>query len=205
MEDLSRAMGGMDLQQQGQPTQTNYAHGGPRFNSSARQASPNLQQQQYMDGSQQQQGRNLKLYTDVNQNVNHGPVSAGAYIPPIGHGQGGQRPVSSFRRCTEFVLTPLSRNARSVDDRPTPTSRRHSTTPMAAINLTITCPLHRQSLLNTSIKLAASSTQGGLILVLLLLNRVTVVSVVSVRLRSQLGSNPVTLQRISVRRLMCLL
>lgn len=95
VEDLSRAMGGMDLQQQGQPTQTNYAHGGPRFTSNARQASPNFQQQQYMDGSQQQ-GRNLKVHTDMNQNVNHGPASAGAYVPPIGHGQGGQRPVSSF-------------------------------------------------------------------------------------------------------------
>lgn len=100
MEDLSRAMGGMDLQPQGQPTQNNYAQGGPRFKPNARQASPNLQQQQYMDGSQQQQGRNLKLYTDTNQSVNHGPVSAGAYVPPIGHGPGGQRPVSSFKRCS---------------------------------------------------------------------------------------------------------
>lgn len=98
MEDLSRAMGGMDLQQQGQSTQTNYPHGGPRFNPNARQASPSLQQQQFIDGSQQQQGRNLKLYTDMNQNVNHGPVSAGAYVPPIGHGTGGQRPVSSSLR-----------------------------------------------------------------------------------------------------------
>ena len=96
MEDLSRAMGGMELQPQGQPTQNNYAQGGPRFNPNARQASPNLQQQQYMDGSQQQQGRNLKLYTDANQNVNHhGPMSAGAYVPPIGQ---GQRPVCSFQR-----------------------------------------------------------------------------------------------------------
>jgi hypothetical protein len=90
-------MGGMELQLQGQPTQNNYAQGAPRFNPNARQASPNLQQQQYMDGSQQQQGRNLKLYTDPNQTMNHGPASAGAYIPPIGHGPGGQRPVSSFQ------------------------------------------------------------------------------------------------------------
>jgi hypothetical protein len=95
MEDLSRAMGGMDLQQ-GQTAQTNYAHGGPRFNPNARQASPNLQQQQYTDGPQQ--GRNLTLYTDVNQPLNHGPVSAGPYVPPIGHGPGGQRPVSPLRR-----------------------------------------------------------------------------------------------------------
>jgi hypothetical protein len=98
MEDLSRAMGGMDLQPQGQPIQNNYAQGGPRFNPNARQASPNLQQQQYMDGPQQQQGRNLKLYTDANQPVNHGPVSAGAYVPPIGHGPSGQRPVSSIQK-----------------------------------------------------------------------------------------------------------
>ena len=92
-------MGGMELQQQGQPTQNNYIQGGPRFNPNARQASPNLQQQQYMDGAQQQQGRNLKLYTDANQivNQNHGPISAGAYMPPIGHGPGGQRPVNSFQ------------------------------------------------------------------------------------------------------------
>jgi hypothetical protein len=95
MEDLLRAMGGMDLQE-GQNAQTNYAHSGPRFNPNARQASPNLQQQQYMDGSQQV--HNLTLYTDVNQPLNHGPVSAGLYVPPIGHGPGGQRPVSPLRR-----------------------------------------------------------------------------------------------------------
>lgn len=97
MEELSRVMGGMELQSQGQPTQTNYAQGGPRFNPNPRQASPNLQQPQYMDGSQQQQGRDLKLYTDANQTVNRGPVSASAYVPSIGHGPGGQRPVSSFQ------------------------------------------------------------------------------------------------------------
>jgi len=79
-------MGGMDLQQQGQSTLPNYAHSGPRFNPNARQASPNSQQ-----------GRNLKLYTDMSQPVNHGPVSAGAYVLPIGHGTGGQRPVIGGR------------------------------------------------------------------------------------------------------------
>jgi hypothetical protein len=203
MEDLSRAMGGMDLQQQGQPTQTNYAHGGPRFNSNARQASPNQQQQQqqqpqYIDGSQQQ--RNLRLHTDMNQASNHGPVSAGPYVPPIGHGPGGQRPVSSLQRgYIEIVLTSLSRSAQLVDEPPTRISRRHSITLTATTNLTTICHLRRLSPLSISIK-SEYSTQGGSMLVLHLFSRVMVVSAASVRPRSRAGSSPVILQHILAHR-----
>lgn len=85
MDELSRALGGLDIQHP-QP-QPSYPQGGPRFNPNARQPSPNLQQP-YIDPQQNAYGgRRLQLYTDVNAApANHGPVSASAYVPPIGHG-----------------------------------------------------------------------------------------------------------------------
>src|SRR5258706_1064268 len=69
---------------------------------------------------------------------------------------------------------PISRNVQLVDELPTPTSHKHSTTLMAATNLSTTCPLHPLSLLSISIK-SAYSTRGGSMLALRLLNRVMAV------------------------------